>query len=215
MAVGDKLFVADKQTLEAVKALIGANTDPAGNATVFARLAQIAAYVDQVEGNTDTIESSLVTALADLLTIKGFTDTLEANLGSNASVANPAGDLHAKVKDIKATLAGLDGTAYIGKFSTANTTYTTALDVTGPGILTGATFTVPGNNALSPHPRVTIDGTVIADDFQGTMTLQGSGFFTQSPIGSANIHFNSSLKIELYTSNVSNHAVVNYSYVKK
>lgn len=51
--------IADKVTLDAIKTLLGLNTDAAGTSTVFARLAQIAGYTDQVEGYVDTLESSL------------------------------------------------------------------------------------------------------------------------------------------------------------
>ncbi|UKS24308.1 hypothetical protein LOZ80_22070 [Paenibacillus sp. HWE-109] len=54
-----------------VKNKIGTNADTSGTNTLFARLAQIAAYVDQVEGYTDTLE-----------TLLGFTGDAASGTGS-------------------------------------------------------------------------------------------------------------------------------------
>ncbi|UKS30143.1 hypothetical protein LOZ80_14870 [Paenibacillus sp. HWE-109] len=77
-----------------VKSRIGTNADASGTNTLFARLAQIAAYVDQVEGYTDTLETllgltgdaasgtgSVMARLAQLNSVLGTVNT-------NASSAN-------------------------------------------------------------------------------------------------------------------------------
>lgn len=73
--------IADKVTLDAIKTLLGLNTDAAGTSTVFARLAQIAGYIDQVKGYVDTLESSLAAGV----TI-GRTGTLGSFSTTNASL---------------------------------------------------------------------------------------------------------------------------------
>lgn len=77
----DTLFKYLKQ----LETLIGANTNGAGTGTLFARLAQIAGYVDAVEGYVDTVESSL---------------------GQTGDAANASGSAHAKLKDLKSYLTG-------------------------------------------------------------------------------------------------------------
>lgn len=57
------LPIADKQTLDAVKALIGANTDPAGIATLFARMALLAGYVDELESRLTAARAAKLDAI--------------------------------------------------------------------------------------------------------------------------------------------------------
>lgn len=117
-----------------VEAKLGINTDAAGTGTVFARLAQLAAYVDAVEGligtvnpttaGTDTLfnylkkldnlvgannasagTGSMFARLAQIAgyvdAVEGYVDTLESSLGQTGDAANAAGSAHAKLKDIK------------------------------------------------------------------------------------------------------------------
>lgn len=107
---GLKLIADYVDTLETK---VGLNNDAAGTTTLFARLAQIAGYVDQVEGYTDTVESSLATVQTDLATIKGYTDTLETKLGLNTDAAGTTTTFArlAQVAGYVDTLETLVGTA--------------------------------------------------------------------------------------------------------
>jgi hypothetical protein len=132
---GLKLIVDYVDTLETK---IGLNNDAAGTTTLFARLAQIAGYTDQVEGYVDTVEAGLITVLADLVTVKGYTDTLETNVGSNADASSATGSAHAKLKDVKAAVGLIKalptGAAQWGGFGTSAQP-NTALNISGSGWL--------------------------------------------------------------------------------
>lgn len=203
-----EIGIADKATLDTVKALIGTNVDAAGVATVFARLAQIAGYIDQVEG---------------------YTDTLEANVGSNADASSISGSVHAKLKDlrqvaentyiqattVKNTVVGALGFLN-GNFSTSSNSWTTALNITGAGCLQllRVTYAVAANVALTGCVRVTLDGIALTDNFNYSgmnVTYGYSPHHTRSDIGTselpwgsnidqnidAPLYFKTSLKIEI------------------
>ena len=79
MAIGDKLYVADKQTLDQVKALIGTASPSGGDlTTLFKSMKLIADYVDTLEArlgiNTDPAGSG--TIFSRLTQIAGYTDTV-------------------------------------------------------------------------------------------------------------------------------------------
>lgn len=90
--------IADKVTLDAVKALIGATGDAAGIGSIFARLAQIAGYTDSVEGTLATLSTSAqaaaILAYVDELearltaTRAGYLDRLDAAISSRASATD-------------------------------------------------------------------------------------------------------------------------------
>lgn len=89
--------------------LIGAAADAAGTTSLFARLAQIADYVDTVETklglNTDAAgTTTLFARLAQIAgytdQVEGYTDTLEANLGTTADAANAAGTVLARLAEL-------------------------------------------------------------------------------------------------------------------
>lgn len=72
-----EIGIADKVTLDQVKALIGATGDGVGIASLFGRLALLAAYVDQLEGFTDELESRLTAVRAGYL---DYLNSLNARL---------------------------------------------------------------------------------------------------------------------------------------
>ena len=117
-----EIQIADKQTLDTVNTKVGTNTDAAGTTTIFARLKQIydyltgnlsstrAAKIDNLDvtissrqaswGATATHSSRIDTTISSRAA-QTTADNINNNLGSNASAANPAGDVHAKLKDIR------------------------------------------------------------------------------------------------------------------
>lgn len=66
---------------------VGKNSDASGTNTLFARLAQIAAYVDQVEGYTDTVETTLGTVTTNVNTANTNINTTNTKIGTNADAA--------------------------------------------------------------------------------------------------------------------------------
>lgn len=91
MAIGDKIAIADKPTLDVVSANVGSNADTA-NATGSAH--------------------------AKLKDIKTFVNGINNKVGQDEEPASPTGSVHAKLKDIKANLGGggdvtgVDGAKY-------------------------------------------------------------------------------------------------------
>jgi hypothetical protein len=115
-----------KAYVDELEGRMGINTNAAGTTTLFARLAQIAAYVDTLESDTSLI--------------KGYTDTLEANVGSDANAASASGSVHAKIKELRNQVlagGGTDWQAKTPRITNINTqtVSTTVIDITGSGIL--------------------------------------------------------------------------------
>lgn len=82
MAIGDKIAIADKPTLDVVSANVGSNADTA-NATGSAH--------------------------AKLKDIKTFVNGINNKVGQDEEPASPTGSVHAKLKDIKANLGSGGG----------------------------------------------------------------------------------------------------------
>ncbi len=100
MAIGDKLFVADKQTLDTVNTKVGENTNAAGTTTLFARLKQIYDYltgnlsstrVAKIDNLDATISSRAAASTA--LSSATWTSARAANLDKIQAIMNtPNGD---------------------------------------------------------------------------------------------------------------------------
>ncbi|MED0756927.1 hypothetical protein P4S93_09315 [Aneurinibacillus thermoaerophilus] len=112
------------QVLELLKRT-GKNTDAAGTTTLFARLAQIAEYTDQLEAFVDALETKLglntdtagtSTVFARLAQIAAYVDTLENQLGTMSDAPVRNGNLHQKVRDIRDSM----GAPGDGSLSTGN-----------------------------------------------------------------------------------------------
>lgn len=87
--------------------LIGKNNASAGTTTLFARLTQLANYVDTLESllglNTDVAGTNSI--FARLAQISAYVDTLEASLGQANDPMNINGSVHAKIKEARDLLA--------------------------------------------------------------------------------------------------------------
>ncbi len=88
-----EIQIADKQTLDAVNAKAGANTDVAGTNTLFARLKQI---YDYLAGNLNATVSSRATQTT--------ADTIKSSVGDAGDIANPSGSIHAKLSSIQTSI---------------------------------------------------------------------------------------------------------------
>ncbi|WP_391571923.1 hypothetical protein [Cohnella sp.] len=91
---------------------IGKNTDSAGTSSLFAQLAQIAAYTDGVEAKTNLIGTSAdsagtATIFARLAQLAGYTDTLETLIGTTGAAAG-TGSVFARLAQIAAYVDTLE-----------------------------------------------------------------------------------------------------------
>lgn len=181
---GLKLIADYVDTLEAK---LGLNTDAAGTSTVFARLAQIAGYTDQVEG---------------------FTDALESNLGTTGDAANASGTVLARLAELlnnRLTVTRVNKldlirsckyfrfADYYNASSVDNQWYTVC-DVSGAGRLFSVSF-APNN--LEASIRVTIDG-----DIQTWTGLSSNSSRQWTPnnysaVFVCDIEFTTNLKVEV------------------
>jgi hypothetical protein len=185
------------QVLELLKRT-GKNADAAGTSTVFARLAQIAAYVDTLESTLGTVNTNVSanatklgtntdaagtsTVFARLAQIAGYVDTLEGSLGQTGDAASRTGTTHAKLKDIRDFLDTVNnGAASAQKarsskaqvFTTSTfSSWVTLCNINGKGKLRDIMIEMFDNgSAAGPYLQLEIKPTV--DD-----TVYGQGWFT-------------------------------------
>ncbi|MGO4498795.1 hypothetical protein AB4114_23210 [Paenibacillus sp. 2RAB27] len=113
-----------------VKNKIGTNADSSGTTSVFARLAQIAAYVDTLEtsigtnadaSGTSTVFARLAQIAAYVDQVEGYTDTLETLLGLTGDVASGTGSVMARLAQLIAYTDTVETT-----LGTVNTNVNTA-----------------------------------------------------------------------------------------
>ncbi|MEC1757361.1 hypothetical protein [Schinkia azotoformans] len=94
MAVGDKIYIADKTTLDEVKSNVGSNADVSNSSgSVHAKLKELRTLVDSVE--------------SDLAIIKGYTDSVEGTLSTINSNVNTIKTNTANTSIIKSVQRGL------------------------------------------------------------------------------------------------------------
>lgn len=142
---------------------------------------------------------------------------LRRQVGLRTDAADPAGSLHAKVKDIKDNvLASVNSNintrqkprgpvSGYGSYYINSTTYVTALNITGKGELIAIGVT-SGSSAGAPTVKITVDGVVVAEAAGAASTAMQvpTGIFflptmalsTSGSVANGRIPFKSSLKIE-------------------
>jgi hypothetical protein len=136
---------------------------------------------------------------------------LSRMVGNRTDAADPNGSLHAKLADAKNAINNSINTTVqkprsaqpVGSLSinTVNS-WVTAVNITGRGSLKYCDFSPAGSSAFS-YIRITIDGTqfVYFGNGSGGMYYLGNGGFTTNFVGSVDIPFKSSLKIEIMIGN--------------
>lgn len=176
MAVGDKIQIADKQTVDAVNASVGSNTD-ASSATgsVHAKLKDVKA---QLGNQTDAAN---ITG-----NLQQKTSFLTVNVGSNADSASATGSVHAKLKDIKANLGGGGYNALnmrsLGGEYTPTYSLQTLFSITGKGLLYDAyVFNSATSSGEQSYIEISVDNTVIfkgyAQGGSGSVGQKANGIF--------------------------------------
>ncbi|HOV79352.1 MAG TPA: hypothetical protein PK728_04540 [Bacillota bacterium] len=215
--------IADKTTLDAVSTKVGVNTDVAGTSTLFARLAQIAAYVDTLEtliGTASPTSGDLTTLFKGLKLIADYVDTLETKLGLNTDTAG-TGTVFARLAQIAGytdaveslignanpTAAGTDQVfKYLKKIfdatSGGGTAQLTRIKSTTAGTFTALDVTGSGviNSISLPYigQGVTVEVTVTLDGVAKSVTmLENLGQSTQigAPVLVGPFKFNTSCTI--------------------
>lgn len=188
--------------VDTIEAKLGLNSDAAGTTTLFARLAQIAGYTDQVEGYVDTVEALLGTAnpasggtdtlFKYLWTVQDKVNDTQVNrVGSNSDAASTTGSANAKLAALLQRTGG--GTPNIFVSQTTSTTYSTLCTIAGSGMLLSAGLCYAQSTG-GLNMRITIDG---VQRFSGTIAVAGSSSTDNVGIICGQIRFSSSLLIEI------------------
>jgi len=186
------LPIADKLTLDLVKALIGANTDPAGALTLFAHMTELEARLTAARAlkldNLDAAISTLSTS-AQALAILGYVDELESRL--TAPRAGYIDTIEARTYNLDARLtaaraASLDGRRYYaGSYTCGAGAWETVLLNNGKGSLERIMVSVPAG-ASDCRINVEIDGTVV----MSTNGLQASNWHLPTYSAGGNLSIN-------------------------
>lgn len=119
MAIGDKLYIADKPTQNLIKT----NTD-----SILSDTTTLKNSTSTITDDIATLKTNSTEIKNELTTVKNYTDTVEANVGSNNDASSPYGSVHSKLKDIKANLGGSSiksiqrGTYSMGSSTSGNVT---------------------------------------------------------------------------------------------
>jgi hypothetical protein len=87
--------------VDTLEALIGTTGDAAGSTSAFARLKQIAGYVDELEARIGLDTDTGATVFGKINQALAYTDSLETHLGTMGDAANSNGTVHAKLRDIR------------------------------------------------------------------------------------------------------------------
>ena len=184
-----------EQFPDPINTKVGANTDSSGTSTLFARLAQISAYVD----------------------------TLETLVGTTGDAAG-TGSLFAfqKKLDAKATGAAVDRSACIPFASPAagtvslTSSYQTLYNYTGKGFLDSAIIQRDAGGGFIVTIRITVDGVV---KFEGQNSTSGissswSGVINVDKLGfsGSNLVFMNNTQLSTITVLGTSVAIVDYPY---
>ncbi|RYD01668.1 hypothetical protein N752_29260 [Desulforamulus aquiferis] len=113
MAIGDKLYVADKPTIDATKGVvdnintnIGSNADlSSSSGSVHAKLKESRSAITTVNNTANTINTNVSTANTNINIANTNINTISTNIGSNADASSATGSVHAKIKDVKTLLS--------------------------------------------------------------------------------------------------------------
>lgn len=165
--------------------LVGTTGDSAGTSTLFARLAQIAGYTDQVEG---------------------FVDTLETNLGTTAQTASSSGTALQRLAHIISCLPGVASVAYAS--DTVKMLANTERSTTGSVTVLVKRFVVTvsgsvrlytelknsvGGGGVKTHVLVYLDGERITSSLEGATTS-----YTASTLDISDVKVGSVIDVYFY-----------------
>lgn len=139
MAVGDKVFIADKTTQDLINTNVGSNAD-ASNAS-----GSVHAKIKSAQGTLNTVNSNV--------------SSMFSNVGNNNDASNASGSVHAKLKDIKATLTS-SGNGYSSKAVriSATSSATALLSLSGNGVVPYIAFASQGSTATY---EILVDGAIV------------------------------------------------------
>lgn len=181
--------------------LVGSTGDSAGTSTLFARLAQIAGYVD-------TLESYLSGTLFNYINnINVVTGDIQWRVGAPSEGANPNGSANAKLNSLYALMFG--GTPHIFDqyISGAGTSEVTALSVSGSGVLSFLQLAKKRSAADTSdisNVKVIVDGATIYNGVPVETARDASFFSSSYNLYSGLLRFASSLVVKFTLSASSN-----------
>lgn len=190
MAAGDKIYLADKKTLDDVNTKVGATTDPGGTATA-----------GSVMGKLNALISSLLNHVSNWTAARAA--NLDASVSSRESEANAA----ARYNSVIAAVSGGGKRLTAKKVVTtipAGTTVT-VLNINGSGVFYGGYVST---NQANERVTITIDGTphLVSNNNSGTFgrgTIHSQMFgITSSNAGVIPAEFKNSLVVTVEASSV-------------
>ncbi|CAH1203001.1 hypothetical protein PAECIP111891_02196 [Paenibacillus allorhizoplanae] len=196
----------DPATLSQVidlKNKIGTNADAAGTSTLFSRLAQIANYVDQVEGYTDILETLLGltgdtasgtgSVMARLAQLIAYTDTIETVLATLAT-SSALSTVNTTVNTINTNVGTKIGAAadapgvgtLFGKIATVASFVGANTDNSSAQTLFGKIAAVDAKAAAAAAPQKSLctnyvgteahQGMTLTTSFQNILSITGKGY---------------------------------------
>jgi len=136
MASGDKQYIADKETLDAIKALIGLINDTGGTATAGTLMAKLNAVINYVLTNnsgsaTGTLSQKMTKAINDLAAIT----TKLNDMMNNGGMIPYTLDLHKINTTLQKTVSG----------KVESTSLTTLVNITGKGVVNNLVLDITGS----------------------------------------------------------------------
>lgn len=155
--------------------LVGTNADAAGTTTLFARLAQIAGYTDQVESFVDTLETNLGTT-GDAANAAGTVLARLAELLTNRLTSTRAGYLDAAISTAKNTVTVQRGYTSLPANTNTTTAAITSVD-TGKSFISSSSEGDITTNVHNGHitARLTDSITVSFSRLGGATGNYGAG----------------------------------------
>lgn len=166
MAVGDKLFIADKQTLDEVNSKVGATNNTGGTAssgTIFGKLnaiiSRIAAHVENwTAARAENLDEKVSTRQSEANALSRY-NTLNTNTGVN-NTASATGTLSQKLSHIINLFSTNKQKVLVSKAVTVNIASAgthTLVNVTGGGQFEFASTSNMGTGSADPL-TITVDG---------------------------------------------------------
>jgi hypothetical protein len=200
------------QVLELLKRT-GKNADAAGTSTVFARLAQIASYVDTLESTLGTVNTNVSanatklgtntdaagtsTVFARLAQIAGYVDTLEGSLGQTGDAASTTGSVHAKLATLlnsnAADLSQQTPKMAIIAATPGTNVSQTLLDIVGKGYLHSISF-ISSSFSNTFSLGLIMDGVTLSSESDPFSSI---GSYQEAFEFNGLFRFNNSLKVTL------------------
>lgn len=188
MSVGDKLYIADKQTLDEVKSKVGATTDGGGSATAGTLMGKINALISHLLTNWTASRAGRVDYLDAMISSRQSEEnaasrynTLNNNTGVN-NTASATGTLSQKLSHIINLFTSNNQKFLVSKvlnFTVASVGTHTILNVTGAGQFEFAYTNMGANTSALTFE---VDGNPVT-----ISSMNGTNYLAQSLYGAGSL----------------------------